>query len=130
MPPSTWKSVERRICRYLGSDRTPLSGSNSRHGTSSDCLHEKLYVEIKHGSAVPRSWEGMQKLFMDTEQKAIQENKRPLLVMHPKRAKNIGSYLTMFREQFSGERHLVIAPLATVMRLLNERTEQVNETRI
>jgi len=46
----TWKSVELRIAKAFGTARTPLSGSNSRH-TSSDTLHSKLYIEIKHGSS-------------------------------------------------------------------------------
>lgn len=43
---SSWKAVERRICRALGGERTPLSGENSRH-TSADCIQTPEYVEVK-----------------------------------------------------------------------------------
>ena len=46
----TWKALERRLCRKLGGRRTPLSGSNSQHGTSADCIETKypwLYIEIR-----------------------------------------------------------------------------------
>lgn len=127
MPPATWKGVERRVCGYLGANRTPLSGSNSRHGTSSDCLHERLYIEIKHGLAVPRTWDGMLRLFIDTEQKAALENKRPVVVMHPKRVKDVGSYLSIIKERLSdGTEHLVVVPLKVVKELTAEKI--VNET--
>ena len=42
----SWKAYERRVARYFGSERTPLSGGNSRH-TRSDSLHERLYIECK-----------------------------------------------------------------------------------
>lgn len=48
----TWKALERRICEKFGGRRTPLSGSNSQHGTSSDCIElsptfQKFYFEIR-----------------------------------------------------------------------------------
>ena len=48
----TWKSLERRICKKLGGKRTPLSGSNSGHHTSSDCIKlspkfQQYYFEIR-----------------------------------------------------------------------------------
>ena len=44
----TWKTVELRIAKDFGVERTPLSGINSKH-TGSDTLHETFYVEVKHG---------------------------------------------------------------------------------
>lgn len=44
----TWKTVELRIAKDFGTDRTPLSGINSKH-TGSDTLHDKLFIEVKHG---------------------------------------------------------------------------------
>ena len=42
----SWKAYERKVARFFGSERTPLSGGNSRH-TRSDSLHERLYIECK-----------------------------------------------------------------------------------
>lgn len=41
-----WKRGEQRVAEKLGTQRTPLSGEASRH-TSSDTLHETVYVEYK-----------------------------------------------------------------------------------
>ncbi len=41
-----FKRAERRVAANLGTQRTPLSGINSRH-TSSDTLHPDLYIEVK-----------------------------------------------------------------------------------
>jgi len=40
------KSQERRIARWCGGVRTPLSGGNSRH-TRGDVIHSSLYGEFK-----------------------------------------------------------------------------------
>ncbi len=40
------KTQERRVARFFGVERTPLSGGASRH-TRSDTLHPTLYVEVK-----------------------------------------------------------------------------------
>jgi len=82
-PPATWKSVERRVARFLGAERNPLSGGNSKH-TRSDSLHPFLFVETKHGAGCPTTWEAVMKLFNDTETKAWAEHKLPLVVLHPK----------------------------------------------
>ena len=44
---STWKSFERKVAEFFGTKRVPLSGSNSGHGTNSDSLHPKVYIECK-----------------------------------------------------------------------------------
>lgn len=44
-----WKAFERELGRRLGTYRTPLSGSNSRH-TQSDTLHKDYYIEAKYFS--------------------------------------------------------------------------------
>ena len=80
MPPKTWKVVERRIARYLGTERTPLSGGNGRQ-TRSDTLHPRLYVEAKFGSACPRSWRAIAKLCCDTQLKAHPEHKFPVVIL-------------------------------------------------
>lgn len=42
-----WKSFERLVGKWIGARRTPLSGKNSGHDTSSDTLHHELYMEAK-----------------------------------------------------------------------------------
>lgn len=42
----TWKSRERKIAAFFGSQRTPLSGGSSGH-TRSDTLHPRVFVEAK-----------------------------------------------------------------------------------
>jgi hypothetical protein len=44
-----WKGIEAEAASYFGGTRVPLSGSNSRHGTSSDALGVPpwLYLEAK-----------------------------------------------------------------------------------
>ena len=42
-----WKEAERRVAKFLGVFRTPLSGSNS-HLTSGDIVHPTIYAEVKY----------------------------------------------------------------------------------
>lgn len=46
MPEKAWKQEERKVARALGGERTPLSGSNSRH-TSGDVIDTPYYVDCK-----------------------------------------------------------------------------------
>ena len=79
-----WKKRETECARFWGTERTPLSGRNSRHGTHADTLHRSAYIELKHGAACPRTWAGIRNLFLDVEAKAAAEAKFPVLVLHPK----------------------------------------------
>lgn len=84
----TWKSLERRICAKFSGRRTPLSGSNSHHGTSSDCIElssefQKFYIEIKLRAKFMHHG-----IFRDVKQKAKDEDKLPLLITHEKNEKN------------------------------------------
>ena len=74
----TWKSVEARIARLWGSERTPLSGGNSKI-TRSDSLHPLLFLETKH-----RKQFGVGNLFRDTEVKAKKEGKIPIVCLQEK----------------------------------------------
>lgn len=71
----SWKSVERRIAKRLGTNRTPLSGENSRH-TGSDTLHPNLFVEVK-------SWEdpSLHDEFMDLRRKARYRDKKAMILL-------------------------------------------------
>ena len=73
---NTWKSGERRICKIFSAYRTPLSGGASRH-TRSDCLHTKLFIEIKHRKAYPQQNGWNKALGM-----AEKEGKIPLIVFN------------------------------------------------
>jgi len=77
----TWQKLEQRVCEKLGGRRTPLSGSNSQHGTSADCMNCKIlpnaYLEIKY-----RKTFAHHALFKDTAAKAKKECRLPLLITH------------------------------------------------
>ncbi len=74
----TWKTRERLVARFFGTERTPLSGGSSRH-TRSDSLHPRLFIEnklrVKH-SAVSL-WDRTKKL-------AKREDKTPLVTLAEK----------------------------------------------
>ena len=74
-----WKAVERNIAKFFNTKRTPLSGSNSQHDTSSDSLHEDFYIEIKY-----RKETATGNLFQDTKTKAKKENKLPIVATKDK----------------------------------------------
>jgi len=79
---STWKKLEQRVCEKFGGRRNPLSGSNSQHGTSADCIqtaYPELYVEIKL-----RSGFAHHTLFKAVVKEAAREHRIPVLVTHEK----------------------------------------------
>lgn len=51
MADHNWKRYERRVARYFGTQRTPLSGGASRH-TRSDTLDPRFYVEVKSAAGL------------------------------------------------------------------------------
>lgn len=74
-----WKSFERVVASFFGTKRVPLSGSNSGHGTNSDSLHSKLYIECKVRGKI-----SLWSLFTDTENKAKVEGKVPVVAIKQK----------------------------------------------
>lgn len=88
---SAWKSFERTVATYFGTRRVPLSGSNSGHGTNSDSLHPKLYIECKVRSKI-----ALWQLFTDTEKKAKVEGKVPVVAIKQKGEKG---YLLVMRPE-------------------------------
>ena len=80
----TWEALERRVCGKFGGQRTPLSGSNSQHGTSADCIktnYPEFYIEIKlRASFLHHS------IFKAAAKAAKNEHKIPILVTHVKGA--------------------------------------------
>lgn len=74
-----WKSFERIVASFFGTKRVPLSGSNSGHGTNSDSLHPKVYIECKVRGKI-----SLWSLFSDTESKAKVEGKVPVVAIKQK----------------------------------------------
>lgn len=88
---STWKGFERLVAKFFGTRRVPLSGSNSGHGTNSDSLHDRLYIECK-----VREKFSLWTLFADTESKAKEEKKIPIVAIKQKGEKG---YLLLVRPE-------------------------------
>lgn len=88
---SAWKSFERTVASFFGTRRVPLSGINSGHGTNSDSLHDKLYIECKL-----RGKFSLWQLFDDTEKKAKHENKIPIVAIKQKGGRG---YLVVIRPE-------------------------------
>jgi hypothetical protein len=76
MTSASWKVAERRIARRFGAERNPLSGIRSGHGTHSDSLHPKLYIETKHFAR-----HALFPLLDDTRTKAKREGKTALVAL-------------------------------------------------
>jgi len=74
MADKAWKRFERTIAKILGTERTPLSGGNSKH-TRSDSLHGRLFVECKL-----RKSQAIHRLFRDTKELAKKEKKIPIVI--------------------------------------------------
>ena len=86
-----WKSFERKVAEFFGTRRVPLSGSNSGHGTNSDSLHPRLYIECK-----VREKFSLWTLFKDTETKAKIEKKVPVVAIKQKSERG---YLLLIRPE-------------------------------
>ena len=74
----TWKSVERWVANFFGTERTPLSGGNSKI-TRSDTLSEDFFIEVKH-----RKKHTAVTLYESTKQLAMKESKIPIVVLSEK----------------------------------------------
>jgi hypothetical protein len=78
MADKLWKAIERKVAKFFGTLRTPLSGSHSAH-TRSDTLHDILYIETKL-----RERHTAVSLWQQTNNKAKKENKIPCVVLAEK----------------------------------------------
>ena len=78
MSDKSWKAVERKVAKSLGTERTPLSGGSSRH-TRGDTLHEKLFIEVKQ-----RKHFSILVLYRATSELARREGKIPVLAIKEK----------------------------------------------
>jgi hypothetical protein len=72
------KKRERQVANFFGSERTPLSGGNSKH-TRSDTLCNELFVEHKD-----RKSHAVYNLFLRTAELAKAENKIPVVTLSQK----------------------------------------------
>jgi hypothetical protein len=70
----TWKKGEQRIAAFFGTQRTSLSGGNSKI-TRSDTMHDTLFIEVKHHTSHPITdvW--------DRGKKATKGKKAPPLIL-------------------------------------------------
>ena len=75
MADKSWKAFERTVARFFGCCRNSLSGMMSKL-TASDTIHDRLYIECKHGKKVP-AWT----LFEKTRELARREGKIPVVAM-------------------------------------------------
>ena len=74
----TWKNIERKIASFFGSERTPLSGGNSKI-TRSDSLHDLLFIETKY-----RKKHSAVTLWRETKELADKEGKIPVVCLSEK----------------------------------------------
>jgi len=95
---NTWKNLEHRICEKFGGRRTPLSGSNSQHGTSADCI-ETNYPEYYFEIRLRQNWLHHTMFKEDVEIPAKKEGKKPILITHKKNAKT-GALVILRMEDF------------------------------
>jgi len=74
----TWKKLEQKVAKMRNTQRTPLSGSNSKH-TKSDILDSEFFVECKLRKN-PSIWN----LYEQVERNAKKEKKIPVVVIKKK----------------------------------------------
>ena len=74
----SWKKLEQKVARMHNTERTPLSGGNSKQ-TRSDTLDETFFIECKLRKD-PAIWN----LYETVEELAKKENKIPVLVIKKK----------------------------------------------
>lgn len=100
---SQWKNVERTIADFLAPGvgrRTPLSGANSGHNTSSDCLDCGVYAEVKY-----RQKHTVYTLMDDTRMKALSEGLLPVVCL---KEKNRNGFLLVIDSRDWDEVSLII----------------------
>lgn len=79
MTEPAWKVFERRVARFLGAERNPLSGRNAKH-SASDSLHPTLYIESKYFKdySIITNW-------YEAKKHAKKEGKPPLIIIEIKK---------------------------------------------
>ena len=75
----SWKKAERDGAKLFGTERNPLSGRWSKHGTESDTLHSGLYIEVKRDKKyLGKTFLGLLK---GTVELAKKERKAPVILL-------------------------------------------------
>lgn len=103
----TWKELERRVCKKFGGRRTPLSGSNSMHGTSADCIETEvpwMCIEIKLRANFLHHTIFKEVAKMAQTERYKKEAKTPILVTHVKSEES--ELVTLRIEDFLAILHL------------------------
>jgi hypothetical protein len=73
-----WKSIERKVAKFLGGERNPVSGR--QRGYLADIAHSTFSIEVKHRQTLP-SW-----LFdaMQQAEASQKGNQIPIVILHQK----------------------------------------------
>ena len=87
MADKLWKAVERRIAKYLGGERVPITGR--QRGSAPDIKHEWLSIEVKQRDSLP-AW---------VHDAMDQAEKSALNLMHPGRFNEQGFALVSISRQ-------------------------------
>ncbi len=96
MSDKRWKKFEREVAKDFETERTPLSGSNSKQ-TNSDTLSDTYFIECKYKKKM-----GLFSLWKSVMALAGKEGKIPLLALKEKHAQG---YLLV------GDKHTILRAL-------------------
>lgn len=89
---NTWKQSERDVAAFFHTQRTSLSGGNSKI-TRSDTMHETLFIEVKY-----RAKHSAVQLWDKTRELAELEGKTPIVALKEKGRK--GFWLLIHSDDF------------------------------
>lgn len=87
----TWKQFELIVSRDFGTERMPGSGGITTLRTRSDSQHDDLFIECKY-----RGKFSIYDLFLETAEKAMIEEKTPMVALKQKGARG---YLLLIRAE-------------------------------
>lgn len=121
MSDKTWKQVERKICKSLGGERTPLSGFSSRH-THGDCINVPEYVEIKHREKIV-----FLKAFKESEEKAKKEGKPLLFIIKEKHQHGAITFMTLERYLDITGRNMKVIPIFAEYEKCSDSNHNIEE---
>lgn len=91
MTDKSWKQLERRVARWMGGVRVPLSGANNKF-RSGDVDHPSLFIEVKQRANLGfLKWFEKAQEDSEKELKGVpkQEQKKILLVVHEKKSHKV-----------------------------------------
>ena len=104
MADKLWKAVERRIAKYLGGERVPITGR--QRGSAPDIKHEWLSIEVKQRNNLP-AWVHDAMDQAKSSQKPIFESKGgyegfqlPVVILHETGKRIEDDYVVLRLEDF------------------------------